>query len=83
MALTYLSPTLQFDFAAASSLSPAEQQAYATRLREVENALLCQAFGGQVPQPDNQQRLQRYLNGEISRTEAFQPLYQPAGRWSN
>lgn len=83
MALAYLSPTLQFDFAAANILSPDEQQAYATRLREVENALLCQAFGGQVPQPDSQQRLQRYLNGEISRAEAFQPLYQATGRWAN
>jgi predicted RNA-binding Zn ribbon-like protein len=83
MALTYLSPTLQFDFAAANVQSPAELKAYASRLREVENALLCQAFGGQVPQPDSQVRLQRYLNGEISRAEAFQPLYQAAGRWSD
>lgn len=83
MALAYLSPTLQFDFAASTVLSPEEQQAYAARLREVENALLCQAFGGQVPQPDSQQRLQRYLNGEISRAEAFHPLYQANGRWAN
>ncbi len=83
MALAYLSPTLQFDFAAAAILSPDEQKAYANRLREVENALLCQAFGGQVPQPDTQQRLQRYLNGEISRADAFQPLYHTTGRWAN
>jgi hypothetical protein len=83
MALAYLSPTLQFDFAASAVLSPDEQQAYANRLREVENALLCQAFGGQVPQPDSQQRLQSYLNGEISRSEAFQPLYQATNCWAN
>lgn len=83
MALAYLSPALQFDFAATTILSPDEQKAYATRLREVENALLCQAFGGQVPQPDSQQRLQRYLNGEISRADAFQPLYQASNRWAN
>lgn len=75
MALNYLNPELQFDFTAAACQSPAEQQAYAARLREVENALLCQAFGGQAPQPGTQQRLQRYLNGEIGRAEAFQPLY--------
>ena len=79
MPLTYLSPTLQFDFAGPAVLSAEEQQAYATRLREVENALLCQAFGGQVPQPDSQYRLQRYLNGEISRADAFQPLYHTTG----
>ncbi|TDN36333.1 hypothetical protein E4631_08830 [Hymenobacter sp. UV11] len=75
MALTYLTSGLQFDFTAATVQSPEDQLAYATRLSEVENALLCQAFGGQVPQPGSQQRLQRYLNGEISRAEAFQPLY--------
>ena len=75
MALNYLSSGLQFDFTVVSPQSPDEQQAYAIRLREVENALLCQAFGGQVPRPGSQQRLQRYLNGEISRAEAFQALY--------
>ena len=82
MAITYLSPALQFDFAAATP-SPAEAAAYAARLREVENLLLCQAFGGQVPQPGSQQRLQRYLNGEIGRQEAFQPLYGATLQWSD
>ncbi|WP_223653503.1 hypothetical protein [Hymenobacter psoromatis] len=76
MALNYLSSGLQFDFTAVSQQSPDEQQAYAVRLREVENLLLCQAFGGQAPRPGSQQRLQRYLNGEISRAEAFQELYR-------
>ncbi|AMR27717.1 hypothetical protein A0257_11830 [Hymenobacter psoromatis] len=83
MALTYLTPGLQFDFATATVQSPEDQLAYATRLREVENALLCQAFGGQVPQPGSQHRLQRYLNGEISRAEAFQPLYGPGPHRAN
>lgn len=83
MALPYVSSAWQFDFAPRSFPTPAEEKAYAARLREVENALLCQAFGGQVPQPDSQPRLQRYLNGEISRAEAFQPLYYAAGRWAN
>jgi hypothetical protein len=83
MALPYLSSVLQFDFAARPFQSLTEQKAYEARLREVENALLCQAFGGQVPEPDSQQRLQRYLNGEISRREAFQALYRAAGRQDN
>jgi len=83
MALPYVSSAWQFDFAPRSFPTPADEKAYAARLREVENALLCQAFGGQVPQPDSQQRLQRYLNGEISRAEAFQPLYYAASRWAN
>jgi hypothetical protein len=83
MSITYLSPTLQFDFTERLFQSPADEQAYALRLREVENALLCQAFGGQVPQADSQQRLQRYLNGEINRADAFQPLYNGTGRWAN
>jgi predicted RNA-binding Zn ribbon-like protein len=83
MALTYLNSGLQFDFATAAVQSPEEQLAYAARLREVENTLLCQAFGGQVPQPGSQQRLQRYLNGEISRGEAFQPLYGASQHCTN
>lgn len=83
MPLIYLSPTLQFAVANQSFPSSTEETAYLSRLREVENALLCQAFGGQVPQPGNQLLLQRYLNGEISRTEAFQPLYSAAGRSDN
>lgn len=78
MLLTYPSSTPQFDVAN-HFLSPAEEAAYFARLREIENALLCQAFGGQVSQPGNQLRLQRYLNGEIGRAEAFQPLCSPAG----
>ena len=83
MPLIYLSSALQAAFAPHAAQSAAEEKDYAMRLREVENALLCQAFGGQVPQPDGQQRLQRYLNGEISRAEAFQPLGSLAGRWAN
>jgi predicted RNA-binding Zn ribbon-like protein len=75
MALTYLNSGLQFDFTTDNLQSSEEQIAYAARLREVENALLCQAFGGQAPQPDSKQRFQRYLDGEISRAEAFEPLY--------
>ena len=83
MALPYVSSAWQLDFATCAFPTPVEAKAYAARLREVENALLCQAFGGQVPLPDSQQRLQRYLNGEISRSEAFQPLFYTAGRWAN
>lgn len=75
MALNYLNPELQFDFAALAPQSPTDQRAYAARLREVENALLCQAFSGQAPQPGTQHQLQCYLNGEISRAEAFRCLY--------
>jgi hypothetical protein len=83
MPLIYPSPTPQFEAANQPLRSPVEEAAYLARLREVENALLCQAFGGQVPQPGSQLRLQRYLNGEIGRSEAFQPLYSPAGRSDN
>ncbi|MDO7884588.1 hypothetical protein [Hymenobacter cheonanensis] len=78
MLLTYPSPTPQWAVANQALLSPAEETAYLARLREVENALLCQAFGGQVPQPGSQLRLQRYLNGEINRAEAFQPGHSAA-----
>lgn len=79
MLLIYPSLTPQVAVANQPFLSPAEQTTYLARLREVENALLRQAFGGQVPQPGSQLRLQRYLNGEIGRAEAFQPLYSSAG----
>jgi hypothetical protein len=62
---------------------PVLEEDYAVRLREVENVLLCQALGGQLPQPGSHLRLQRYLNGEISRAEAFQRLCQPASPWAN
>lgn len=83
MPLTYSSSAPQCAVANQSFLSATEETAYIARLREVENALLCQAFGGQVPQPGSQVRLQRYLNGEIGRAEAFQPLYSSAGRSDN
>ncbi|MGI4761941.1 MAG: hypothetical protein ACRYF0_14630 [Janthinobacterium lividum] len=83
MPLTYSAITLPFDLASQAFLSSAEEAAYIARLREVENALLCQAFGGQVPQPGSQLRLQRYLNGEIGRAEAFPVRYSSAGRSDN
>lgn len=80
MPQTYQISALPIELAAQSFT---EEIAYAARRREVENALLCQALGGQLSQPDSQQRMQRYLNGEISRAEAFQPLCYPAGRWTS
>jgi predicted flavoprotein YhiN len=77
MELNYIKSAVQLDFSARAFQSLTEEKEYAVRLREVENALLCQAFGGQMPQPGSQQRLQRYLNGEISRAEAFQPVFYP------
>lgn len=71
MPLTYPSPTPQFALANQSFLTSAEETAYIARLREVENALLCQALGGQISQPGSHLRLQRYLSGEIGRAEAF------------
>ena len=83
MPLPYPPSIPHFDVANQAFLSATEEAAYIARLREVENALLCQAFGGQVPQPGSQLRLQRYLNGEIGRAEAFQVHYSPAGRSDN
>lgn len=61
-----------------TSQSPADEMNYVARLREVETALLCQALGGQLPQPDTRQRLQHYLEGKINRAEAFRALSLPA-----
>ncbi|GAA4503452.1 hypothetical protein GCM10023172_28310 [Hymenobacter ginsengisoli] len=83
MTLPYLSAALQFDFAPRSFQSAAEERAYAARLREVENALLCQAVCGSPLPASSRKRLQRYLNGKISRAEAFRALYHPPGRRAN
>ncbi|QKG53952.1 hypothetical protein [Hymenobacter sp. BRD67] len=83
MAPVYLTAALHVDFPVGQLLSPAEEAAYACRLREVENVLLCQAFGGQVPQPSSREQLQRYLNGEISRAEAFRQLRPVPRRYDN
>jgi hypothetical protein len=83
MTLTYLMPLQDAYASPLATQLTSEEKEYAARLREVENALLCQALGGQMPQPDNQIRLQRYLDGEISRIEAFQPLFPVANRWAN
>jgi hypothetical protein len=76
MPLAYLSPALQFPFKAVESLSATEKENFEHRLREVENALLCQAFSGQVPQPSCWEQLQGYINGDVSREEGFRQLYQ-------
>lgn len=67
---------LKLESATGISQLSVEECDYAARLREVENSLLRQALGGQLPQPT--QRLQHYLDGGGKRTEAFQPLYYPA-----
>lgn len=46
------------------------------RQREVENALLVQAFCGHRPGPAVRAQLQRYAAGELSREQAFAVLYQ-------
>jgi hypothetical protein len=46
------------------------------RRREVENALLMQAFFGRAPSPAVYALLRRYEAGEISRELAFAGLYE-------
>jgi hypothetical protein len=53
--------------------SSTEDDAHIERLHEAEHALLCQAFGGQLPSLQKEY-MQRYINGEISRIEAFEQL---------
>lgn len=79
MVIICRSQTLKLESALCPSHSPAEEKDNAAQLREVEKALLCQALGGQLPQPGSQQRLQHYLAGELTQAEDFEPLYYPVG----
>lgn len=56
--------------------APLPATALAARQREVENALLVQAFCGRQPGPVVRAQLQRYATGELSREQAFAALYQ-------
>ncbi|MDO7852475.1 hypothetical protein [Hymenobacter convexus] len=77
MALAFLRSSLQVNLPAPHQ-SPEEAAAYARRLHEIETKLLCRAFGGRAVLPSDYELLQRYLNGELSRDEAFREFYQVA-----
>lgn len=64
--LTFASPT------ATPYLAASEQT---TRQREVDNALLVQALCERQPSVGVRARLMRYVNGELSREQAFAELY--------
>ena len=45
------------------------------RVREVENAILSQTFGGHSPTPAALVDLQLYIEGSMSREDGFRQLY--------
>lgn len=47
----------------------------AQRVREVENAILSQTYGGHCPSPAALVDLQHYIEGEVSREDGFRQLY--------
>lgn len=47
----------------------------AQRVREVENAILSQTYGGHPPTPAALVDLQQYIEGMVSREEGFRQLY--------
>lgn len=47
----------------------------AQRVREVENAILSQTFGGHPPTPAALADMQQYIEGMMSREEGFRQLY--------
>jgi hypothetical protein len=52
------------------------EEARRRRVRQVENAVLSQAFGGHPPSPSAWAHLRRYIEGAASHREGFEELYR-------
>jgi hypothetical protein len=60
------------------SLPDSDDPARRRRLREVQNAVLSQTFGGNLPSAEVLAQLHGYVEGTVSREDGFRGLY--AGR---